>query len=145
MMMILGMFPFMLKTAPYQTLRQVSTWRHAKNDRVGKSPRYQYTGPDEEPVTLSGTLYPEISGGDMSLTMLKTMAYTGKAWPLIEGSGKIYGLYVIAGLTEDRSMFFQDGKARRVDFTLSLKRVSEDIREKLATVTSGDVLSMVKF
>lgn len=111
---------------------------------MGKSPRYQYIGPDEEPITLSGTLYPEISGGDVSLTTLETMAYTGRAWPLIEGTGKIYGMYVIDGLTQNRTEFFQDGKARKIDFTLSLKKVSEDIREKLAEITNDDVLSMVK-
>ncbi|QQU56486.1 phage tail protein [Serratia liquefaciens] len=144
MMMILGMFPFALQTTPYQTSNQANTWRHVKNDRVGKSPRYQYIGPDEEPITLSGTLYPEISGGDVSLTTLETMAYTGRAWPLIEGTGKIYGMYVIDGLTQNRTEFFQDGKARKIDFTLSLKKVSEDIREKLAEITNDDVLSMVK-
>ncbi|MFP7605316.1 phage tail protein [Serratia quinivorans] len=144
MMMILGMFPFALQTTPYQTSNQANTWRHVKNDRVGRSPRYQYIGPDEEPITLSGTLYPEISGGDVSLTTLETMAYTGRAWPLIEGTGKIYGMYVIDGLTQNRTEFFQDGKARKIDFTLSLKKVSEDIREKLAEITNDDVLSMVK-
>lgn len=144
MMMILGMFPFALQTTPYQTSNQSNTWRHVKNDRVGKSPRYQYIGPDEEPITLSGTLYPEISGGDVSLAILETMAYTGRAWPLIEGTGKIYGMYVIDGLTQNRTEFFQDGKARKIDFTLSLKKVSEDIREKLAEITNDDVLSMVK-
>jgi len=144
MMMILGMFPFALQTTPYQTSNQSNTWRHVKNDRVGKSPHYQYIGPDEEPITLSGTLYPEISGGDVSLTTLETMAYTGRAWPLIEGTGKIYGMYVIDGLTQNRTEFFQDGKARKIDFTLSLKKVSEDIREKLAEITNDDVLSMVK-
>lgn len=144
MMMILGMFPFALQTTPYQTSNQVNTWRHVKNDRVGKSPRYQYIGPDEEPITLSGTLYPEISGGDVSLTTLETMAYTGRAWPLVEGTGKIYGMYVIDGLTQNRTEFFQDGKARKIDFTLSLKKVSEDIREALAKITNDDVLSMVK-
>lgn len=144
MMMILGMFPFALQTTPYQTSNQANTWRHVKNERVGKSPRYQYIGPDEEPITLSGTLYPEISGGDVSLTTLETMAYTGRAWPLIEGTGKIYGMYVIDGLTQNRTEFFQDGKARKIDFTLSLKKVSEDIREKLAEITNDDVLSMVK-
>ena len=144
MMMILGMFPFALQTTPYQTSNQSNTWRHVKNDRVGNSPRYQYIGPDEEPITLSGTLYPEISGGDVSRTTLETMAYTGRAWPLIEGTGKIYGMYVIDGLTQNRTEFFQDGKARKIDFTLTLKKVSEDIREKLAEITNDDVLSMVK-
>ena len=95
MMMILGMFPFSLQTTPYQSANKTNSWRHVKNDRVGKSPRYQFIGADEEPFVLSGTLYPEISGGDVSLVMLETMAFSGRPWPLIEGTGRIYGMYVI--------------------------------------------------
>lgn len=131
MMMILGMFVFTLKTSPYQQLERDNTFRHAKADRVGAAPRYQYTGPDEEPVTLSGTLYPEVTGGDVSLAALRAMAYTGKAWPLIEGTGTVYGMFVIAGLKQTRKEFFSDGKAKQIDFTLSLKKVSDDILEGL--------------
>ena len=144
MMMILGMFPFSLQTTPYQSANKTNSWRHVKNDRVGKSPRYQFIGADEELFVLSGTLYPEISGGDVSLVMLETMAFSGRPWPLIEGTGRIYGMYVIEQITQNRTEFFKDGKAKKIDFTLNLKRVSEDIREKLAETTTDDLFSLVK-
>ncbi|HFE2536397.1 TPA: phage tail protein [Escherichia coli] len=144
MMMILGMFPFSLQTTPYQSANKTNSWRHVKNDRVGKSPCYQFIGADEEPFVLSGTLYPEISGGDVSLVMLETMAFSGRPWPLIEGTGRIYGMYVIEQITQNRTEFFKDGKAKKIDFTLNLKRVSEDIREKLAETTADDLFSLVK-
>lgn len=131
MMMILGMFVFTLKTAPYQQLERENTFRHNKAERVGTAPVYQYTGPDEEPVTLSGTLYPEVTGGDVSLAALRAMAYTGKAWPLIEGTGTVYGMFVITGLKQTRAEFFSDGKARKIDFVLTLKKVSDDLLENL--------------
>lgn len=131
MMMILGMFVFTLKTAPYQQLERENTFRHNKAERVGTAPVYQYTGPDEEPVTLSGTLYPEVTGGDVSLAALRAMAYTGKAWPLIEGTGTVYGMFVITSLKQTRAEFFSDGKARKIDFVLSLKKVSDDLLENL--------------
>ncbi|MDY4315307.1 phage tail protein [Pectobacterium actinidiae] len=137
MMMILGMFVFMRQTTPYQSLSHDSNWRHVKNDRVGKSPHYQYIGAGEDKITLSGELYPEITGGDVSLNVLQTMAYTGKAWPLIEGTGNIYGMYVITSINETRSEFFNDGKARHISFTLNLERVSEDLREMLGDVDIG--------
>lgn len=137
MMMILGMFVFMLKTTPYQSLEQDSAWRHVKNDRVGKSARYQYIGPGDDKITLSGELRPEITGGDISLELLRTMAFTGKAWPLIQGTGKIYGMYVITDISESRSEFFSDGKARKIGFKVSLERVSEDLREMLGDMDIG--------
>ncbi len=39
----------------------------------------------------------------------------------------IYGMFVIDNLTESRTEFFADGKARRIEFTLSLRRVSEHL------------------
>lgn len=127
MMMVLGLFVFSLKTVPYQQLERENTFRHQKIGRVGSSPQYQYTGPDEEPVTLSGTLYPEVTGGDISLAALRTMAFSGKAWPLIEGTGTVYGMFVITALKQTRTEFFSDGKAKKIEFTLQLKKVSDDI------------------
>ncbi|STO65213.1 bacteriophage tail protein GpU [Escherichia coli] len=51
---------------------------------------------------------------------LEQMAEQGKAWPLIEGSGTIYGMYVIEGLNQTKTEFFRDGMPRRIEFTLSL-------------------------
>ncbi|WP_426578406.1 phage tail protein [Xenorhabdus stockiae] len=144
MMMIYGMFVFMLKTTPYQSLNRTMDWRHVKNDRVGKFAKWQYAGPGEDSITLNGMLYPEVTGGDISLEVLRTMAFSAKPWPLIEGTGMIYGMFVIDSLTESRTEFFANGKARRIEFTLSLKRVSEDIREGLSRVTADDLLDLAE-
>ncbi len=71
-------------------------------------------------------LLPEITGGRLSLLMLAKMAESGKAWSLIEGTGTIYGMYVIESLSETRTLFFFNGSARRIEFTLTLKRVDGD-------------------
>ncbi|MDE9566148.1 phage tail protein [Xenorhabdus bovienii] len=144
MMMIYGMFVFMLNTTPYQSMNRNMDWRHVKNDRIGKSAKWQYVGPGEDSIILNGMLYPEVTGGDISLEVLRTMAFSAKPWPLIEGTGMIYGMFVIDSLTENRTEFFADGKARRIEFTVSLKRVSEDIREGLSVVTADDLLGLAK-
>ncbi|WP_133624027.1 phage tail protein [Erwinia aphidicola] len=143
MMMAYGMFVFMLDTAAYQALQQETSWRHVKNDRIGKSAKWQYIGTGEDNITLTGTLYPEVTGGDVSLATLRTIAYGGRPWPLVEGTGSIYGMFVIAGITENRTEFMKDGKAQKIEFTLTLKKVSEDIREKLAGITADDILSLI--
>ena len=70
--------------------------------------------PDNDTLTLSGVLLPEITGGRLSMLALEQMAELGKAWPLIEGSGTIYGMYVIEGLNQTKAEFFRDGMPRRV-------------------------------
>ncbi|HAH0495834.1 phage tail protein, partial [Klebsiella pneumoniae] len=97
MMMVLGLYVFMLRTVPYQELQYQRSWRHAANSRVNRRPSTQFLGPDNDMLTLSGVLMPEITGGRLSLLALEQMAEQGKAWPLIEGSGTIYGMYVIEG------------------------------------------------
>lgn len=125
MMMAYGMFVFSLSTVAYQGLQQQIGWRHPATNRVGQRPARQFLGHDEESITLNGVLLPELSGGELSLAALRLLGDQGKAWPLIEGTGKLYGLYVLESLNTIRTVFFNDGSARRIEFTLTLKRVDD--------------------
>lgn len=82
------------------------------------------------------TALPEITGGRLSLLALEQMAEQGKAWPLIEGSGTIYGMYVIEGLNQTKTEFFRDGMPRRIEFTLSLKRVDESLSDMFGDLSA---------
>lgn len=46
-------------------------------------------------------------GSQMSITALRTMGDTGKAFPLIAGTGKVYGLYLINDLQETQTYFLK--------------------------------------
>ncbi|EMN4678963.1 phage tail protein [Klebsiella variicola] len=119
-------------------------WRHVKNDRVGRSAKWQYVGAGENQLTQGGLLYPEITGGNLSLGAVSTMAYIGLAWPLIDGVGSIYGMYVITGLQETHQEFDRYGKAKKIEFTLSLQRVGEDIRERLQNTSVSELMATLK-
>lgn len=56
MMMVLGLYVFMLRTVPYQELQYQRSWRHAANSRVNRRPSTQFLGPDNDMLTLSGVL-----------------------------------------------------------------------------------------
>src|SRR5690554_6157800 len=100
MMMTLGLFVFSLDTAPYQELQRQLAWRHTSTSRVGTTPASQFLGRDDETVTLSGVLLPEVTGGQANLDALERMADAGKAWPLIEGTGRNYGMFAITSMRE---------------------------------------------
>ena len=121
-MMILGMFVFSLPTATYQQLARSNTWRHASNSRVDAAPAYQFVGVGEDSITLDGSIMPGFKGSALSLTALRVMADTGKAWPLISGHGAIYGLWIIESLSETQTYFFKDGKPQKIEFSLTLKK-----------------------
>jgi hypothetical protein len=137
MMMALGLFVFATSTLPYQQLQRSTSWRHPSNSRLGLRPSRQYLGPGDDNITLSGTLYPEVTGGRISLALVRAMAETGSAWPLIEGSGAFYGLWVIESIDETGSVFFKDGSARKIDFSLKLARVDDEQLDMLGSITSS--------
>ncbi|MGC0910156.1 phage tail protein [Pantoea agglomerans] len=120
---------------PYQELQYQRSWRFPSNSRVGLRPSTQFLGPENDTLTLSGTLIPELTGGRLSLFALEQMAELGKAWPLIEGSGTIFGMFVIESLSQTRSEFFRDGACKRIEFTLTLKRVDESLGEMFGSLS----------
>ncbi|MDQ0739240.1 phage tail protein [Pseudomonas sp. W4I3] len=136
MMLSLGMFVFSLSTLAYQELQRQTNWRHASNSRVGTSPALQFVGRGEDTITLPGIILPELAGSVLSLDALRLMANTGKAWPMVEGTGRIYGLWVIESLSETKTVFFRDGTPRRIEFTLTLKRTDDDRIDLLGAATS---------
>ncbi len=141
MMMALGLYVFGLYTVPYQQLQRQMSWRHPANSRIGKRPARQFLGPGDDTITLSGVLYPELTGGKISLAALKTMADEGKAWPLVEGTGIFYGLYVIEELSQTDAVFFPDGSPRKIEFSLKLVRVDDE--PDLLGQVSGALLNLL--
>lgn len=127
MMMIYGMMPFMRQTLPYGELQQNIDYRWPTNSRIGQRPAAQFIGVGDEKITLSGELRPEITGGAVSLMTVRVLADQGMAWPLIGGSGMIYGMYVIESISNTHSEFFPNGTSSKIMFTLNLKRVDESL------------------
>lgn len=136
MMLALGMFVFSLSTLAYQELQRQTEWRHPSSSRVGAAPARQFIGRGDDSITLPGIIFPELAGTTLSLDALRLMANTGKAWPMIEGSGRIYGLWVIESLNETKTVFFRDGTPRRIEFTLSLKRIDDDQLDLIGAASS---------
>lgn len=142
MMMALGMFVFSLETLAYQEFQRQTEWRHGSTSRIGTNPARQYLGRGDDSITLPGVLLPALAGSQLSLDALRTMADTGKAWPLVEGTGKIYGTWIIESLSETRTLFFRDGQARRIEFALTLKRIDDGRVDLLGSAISagGNIL-----
>jgi phage protein U len=144
MMMALGLFVFGMHTVAYQELQRQTDWRHPSTSRVGTNPARQFLGRGDDTITLPGVLVSGLAGTQISLDTLRKMADTGKAWPLIEGTGRIYGIYVIESISETRSYFFKDGAARRIEFNLTLQRVDDSDLDILGGIlnTGGNLLRM---
>ena len=137
MMMALGMFVFSLETLAYQEFQRQTDWRHGSTSRIGTNPARQYLGRGDDSITLPGVLLPALAGSPLSLDTLRMMADTGKAWPLVQGDGRIFGLWVIESLSETRTLFFRDGAARRIEFNLKLTRIDDGRVDLLGSLTGS--------
>ncbi|WBQ15965.1 phage tail protein [Sphingobium yanoikuyae] len=125
MLMALGMFIFDLPTLAHDELQRRASWRHARSPRVGARDATQFVGPGEETVSLSGAVYAEITDGRVSIDDLRTMAASGEAWPLLDGTGTVFGDYVIEAIDERHAYLMTDGRAQRIDFAIDLLRVDD--------------------
>ncbi len=124
-MMALGMFVFSLPTLAYQDMQRRSGWRHARSGRIGAIDATQFVGRENDKISLSGVAYAELMAGRASLDELRDMATEGKAWPLIDGTGRVYGAFVITDIDEGMKEFFADGTPRKVDFTIDLLEIAD--------------------
>jgi len=116
------MFVFELKTLPVQSISESVEYRFAKNQRFLERSSLQFTGVEQESITLTGILYPEITGGRVSLELFRRQADLGVALPLINGSGLLLGFYVTESIQSEKSELFADGAPRKITFTFSLKK-----------------------
>ncbi len=136
MMMSLDQFVFSLSTAPYKELQRQRNWKHRTSSRVGVRDASQYTGAGDDTITLNGTVVPAESFGSIaSIKQLATMADTGDAYVLVDGAGNVYGAYIIDGLNETQTFHTAEGAPKKIEFTLTLKRVAD---ETLAVTADSD-------
>lgn len=126
----LGNFEFELDTAAFKTLTRVSTYNWKGQDRIGRKPAQQFTGEGADTIELNGTIYPHFRGGLGQVGDLRAQAGLGVPLPLVyafETVGQYAGLWCITEIEETRTVFFEDGLPRRIDFRLSLVEYGEDL------------------
>ncbi|MGQ5369312.1 phage tail protein, partial [Xanthomonas arboricola pv. corylina] len=116
----------------YLQLQRQMSWRHATSERVGARAASQFLGPGDETIELSGLIAPDLTGSRGSLTTLRRLAAAGEPLPLVDGTGWVYGPYVLLAVNETATLFFPDGTPRRVEFQLSLRRTDDIAPEATA-------------
>ena len=135
-MMMLGPCVFSIETAAYEQLQRNTQYQWASQSRLGHTvmkhlgiggPAYQYIGPGDETISLNGTIYPKYKGSSLMVSLMRLSAGVGIALPLIDGEGIVMGRWLIDSVQETNSALFHDGSARKIDFSLSLKRYNEDL------------------
>lgn len=125
-MMALGGYRFGLPSAAYQQLQRTHTYRWAEQQRMGREPALQYTGPGNESLELEGVLYPHYKGGLDQLDAMRKEAGSGQPLLLVDGRGKLWGKYCILEIRETQTHFMEGGVPLKQQFSLRLSRYGED-------------------
>jgi phage protein U len=124
-LMALGLFLFQIPTLAHDELQRKTDWRFARSARVGARDAVQFLGAGDEKISLSGSVYAEITDGRVSLDQLREMADQGEALPLLDGSGLVFGSFVIEAIDERLAGLMADGRPLRIDFAIDLLRVDD--------------------
>ena len=120
----LGSFVFSVATAAFDNYALSSSFGWKTKDRVDTKtyPSLEYTGEEIEKLNLSGTLFPEYTGGIASLDTLRAMARKGVPYPLVDAHGRSHGKWAIKSISDERSFILSNGAARKITFKLALER-----------------------
>lgn len=108
------------------------TWRHASSERVGACAARQYVGPGDDTISLQGTIAGELVSDLQVLDKLRELGDQGKPQALVEGTGRVYGAYLLTSLSETRRELFNDGTPRLIDFQMQLERDDDGASEAIA-------------
>lgn len=136
-MMQLGAYQFSISTAAYKELRRRTEYRWASQDRFGKMPALQFTGPGGDAITLTGVIYTEYRGGVGQLNSMRALASTGTPQRLIDGTGNLLGKFVIESVEEGQSVFAGQGQPRKQEFTLQLRQFPDDALDAITAAASA--------
>lgn len=119
-MLMLGSFSFSLNVAAFQEMQRSSEYKWPTQDRFGQRQARQFTGVGEDTITLPGVIYPEYLGSTNAMKNLRAMAQMGQPNILIDGTGLIYGRWVVTKIEETRSVFAFFTQPKKIEFTVTL-------------------------
>lgn len=139
MLMSLGQFLFKTSTLAFQEIQRQRAWNYADNAIAFGRAKKQFMGAGEDTVTLPGLIYEEYGfGSRFALDEVASMADTGQGFVLMDGSGYLYGVYVINSIDETKSILLDNGVPRKVDYTLKLSRTDDERIETQSAPTPVD-------
>ena len=125
----IGSFTFSIDSAAFQQLERKTSYKWAKQERIGRNPALQFVGREAETITLQGTIYPHFRGGLGQMAQIRALAGSGMPQDFAmcdSESGTVMGRWVVESVRETRTVFFADGAPRKIDFSITLTEYGED-------------------
>lgn len=133
--MILGNFQFTLQNGSVNSLARTTEFKWSEVERIGSLPLFQNLGKNKDTIELEGVFYPKLNSGVYNtIDSIRNSNLCTTPNNLILDSGEILGKFVITSIKETLLTFSSDGTPQKVEFSMTLKCVSDT---KLYTTTTN--------
>lgn len=124
-LMTLGDIRFSVPEGSYRSLSRTLEITTAKLARAGRQASRQVLGLDET-VDIEGVCYPGQRHARDRVDSFRTLARTREPQMLTDGTGTVWGLFIVERVEERGSDFLTNSVAQRQDFRISLGAFGED-------------------
>jgi len=128
----LGDHVFEIEPFNFQRLVTETTVKWPAIARFGGRPGRQHTGFGEDPITISGLLYPEELGGGPEFEALRETQRAARpvimmGWAASTGmAARILGRVVILSVKDTKNRFGPSGMARRMSFDIEVAPIGNE-------------------
>lgn len=125
---LLALGPHVFEIAPlnFQEIVRDTEIKWPSISRFGGRPGRQFTGYGEDPITISGLLYPEELGGRDEFEAIKVTAKSATpvimmGWSsTIATAAKVFGRVVILRVGDTQTAISRSGQARRISYDIEV-------------------------
>lgn len=144
-MMKLGDATFGMDGPAYDEFTQKIPITWAAQGRISRRDALQFVGFGTETVDLTGTIHTLFAPGGTpiginTIRVFERMALDPQPYMMVDGTGRRYGYFAVASVTDVRTDMVTNGAPQKQKFTLNLKRYGEDVlTEQAVPADSGNV------
>lgn len=124
---LLALGPHVFEIAPlnFQALDRQTEALWPSIPRFGNAPGRQFVGYGENPVTISGLLFPEEFGGRMEFEAIRATQAAATpvmmvGWATAGAAGRVFGKVVILSVTDTQSIISASGQGRKLEYTIEV-------------------------
>ena len=119
-LMALGPFRFGVAASAFDKISRRSSADWASQRLLNRPVAYQYTGPGEESLSISGTLFRHWTGGLEQLAGMRAAQKSGRVMILASADGNVMGPWFIKQVSDNRTYYDRSGRPRKVGFHVRL-------------------------
>lgn len=119
-------FFFGLPTAAFDTLKRVTNYNVAAQERLQRNEAMQAVSKGGETITLAGAIYTAGKAGGRQIDTLRRIGAGMLPLDLATGYGDVLGRWYLAQIEEEQFAILSDGAPRKQTFSLEFRRYGDD-------------------